>query len=85
MFRAFFLALGIFICVIGLQCLVVEKAVLANFVQPRQQSSNKSFGLPESAPRGRTVVPPDWAPWTLLGGGAVVILYSFTIPRRMRG
>ena len=31
------------------------------------------------------IVPPDWAPWTLMSGGAVIILYSFTIPRRLNG
>jgi len=27
--------------------------------------------------------PPEWAPWSLLSSGAIVILYSFTIPKRM--
>jgi len=31
------------------------------------------------------VVPPEWAPWSLMGGGAVVVLYSFTIPKRVGG
>ena len=31
------------------------------------------------------IVPPDWAPWSLIGAGAVVVLYSFTIPRRVGG
>jgi hypothetical protein len=30
-------------------------------------------------------VPPDWAPWSLLSLGAVTIIYSFTIPKRMEG
>ena len=29
------------------------------------------------------LVPPDWVPWSLLGTGAVVMLYSFTIPQRV--
>jgi hypothetical protein len=33
----------------------------------------------------RVVAPPDWAPWSLMGGGAVVVLYSFTIPKRVSG
>ena len=31
----------------------------------------------------REVIPPDWAPWSLMGTGAVVMLYSFTIPQRV--
>jgi hypothetical protein len=27
--------------------------------------------------------PPEWAPWSMISTGAVVILYSFTIPSRM--
>ena len=33
----------------------------------------------------KVVTPPDWAPWSLMAGGAVVVLYSFTIPRRVGG
>ncbi|PQO29481.1 MULTISPECIES: hypothetical protein [Pirellulaceae] len=29
--------------------------------------------------------PPDWAPWSMMSSGAIVILYSFTIPKRMNG
>ena len=31
----------------------------------------------------REVSPPEWAPWSLLSGGAVVMLYSFTLPAKM--
>jgi hypothetical protein len=30
-------------------------------------------------------VPPDWAPWSLMSTGAIVCLYSFTLPRRWNG
>jgi hypothetical protein len=80
MIRAFFLALGIFICLLGAQCLFIEKAVFAN---PAQQ---KNGPLAVNSVRAtREIEPPDWAPWGLLAGGVVVILYSFTIPRRVSG
>ncbi len=69
MFRSLFLALGVYSCLLGVEALAVEQAVL-----------KKSEGVAAS---GRTVSPPDWAPWSLMGGGAVVVLYSFTIPRRV--
>ncbi len=31
------------------------------------------------------VTPPEWAPWSLMSAGAVIILYSFTIPKRIAG
>lgn len=33
----------------------------------------------------RVVTPPQWAPWSLMAGGAVVVLYSFSLPRRWNG
>ena len=81
MWRALFLALGIFICVIGLECLVVDKFV---FAQINQSAPADAFA--QSAPAApREILPPPWAPWTLLATGAVVIISSFTIPRRIKG
>jgi hypothetical protein len=70
MWRSFFLALGVYVCLLGVQALAVERAVLK----------------PEVASQAgiqREIIPPEWAPWSLIGGGAVVVLYSFTIPRRV--
>jgi hypothetical protein len=36
-------------------------------------------------PTYREVEPPEWAPWSLMSVGAVVILYTFTIPKKMTG
>jgi hypothetical protein len=72
MWRSFFLAIGAYCCLLGVQALAVEKAVV------KVDSSG-------AQPATREVVPPDWAPWSLLGGGAVVMLYSFTIPQRVNG
>jgi hypothetical protein len=71
MWRSFFLAIGAYCLLLGIEALAVEKAVLK--VSPNSQST------------WREVVPPEWAPWSLLGGGAVVMLYSFTIPQRVGG
>ncbi len=76
MFRAFFLALGLTTFILGLECLVLDKAVLA----PR---SNRP--VEQVTVSYREVRPPEWAPWSLLSGGAVVMLYSFTLPAKIRG
>lgn len=72
MLRSFFLAIGAYCCLLGVEALAVEKAMVK--INPSQ---------PQSAVR--EVVPPDWAPWILLGAGAVVLLYSFSIPQRVGG
>jgi hypothetical protein len=79
MLRAFFLAIGIFAFILGLQCLVIEKAVL----QPSREGTASAFAQQVEKPY-REISPPEWAPWSLLSVGAVVMLYSFTIPAKLR-
>jgi hypothetical protein len=74
MWRAFFLAVGAYCCLLGVEALAIEQAVLKANAQGGQQVA-----------AGRTITPPDWAPWSLMGAGAVVVLYSFTIPKRVGG
>ncbi len=81
MVRSFFLAIGIFACILGAECLAIDKAVFRATAEPSQSAIQRTFGT-VAPPRGREIVPPPWAPWSLLAGGAVTILYSFTIPRR---
>ncbi len=82
MWRSFFLAIGIFLCILGVQCLAIEKAVLHSTQTPTSTMSQFSAGI-QGAPQ-REITPPEWAPWTLMSAGAVVLIYSFTIPRRVR-
>jgi hypothetical protein len=63
MWRSFFLAIGVFGVLLGLQCMIIEQA---------KWSSD-----------GATLVPPDWAPWSLISTGAVVMLYSFSLPKKL--
>ncbi len=74
--RAFFLALGIYALILGLECLFLDKAVLI----PNRESMAQQM-----VPSAREIHPAEWAPWSLISAGAVVILYSFTIPAKMRG
>ena len=84
MWRAFFLGLGITCVVMGAECTVVDKVVLASKAQaaPATATGFEPAPAPESR-KVREFTIPDWAPWSLMAGGAVVILYSFTIPRRV--
>ena len=80
MWRALFLSIGITSCIVGLECLVVDKAVLA------ASDDSAAMGLANRmAPSYREIEPPEWAPWSLMSAGAVTILYSFTIPRKIKG
>jgi len=81
MWRSLFLAVGVYLMLLGFQCLGVEKFVL-NVREPPKQAA-PAEGKPKPGPQ-KTVVPPPWAPWSLMSTGAVVCLYSFSIPSRMR-
>lgn len=72
MWRALFMAVGIAGAVFGLECLAIDKAIL---MPPRNGST-------QTITSSREWVPPEWLPWTLITGGAIIVLYTFTIPRR---
>ncbi len=83
MWRAFFLAIGIYLMLVGVQCLGVETIRLKMRETPPAPS-----GMFDTAPKvgaQKTLVPPPWAPYSMLSCGAVMCLYSFTIPRRVAG
>ncbi len=77
MFRALILAVGLFICLIGIECLFVETAVFTT-------ADFSSADLLDAAvtPASFVVSPPAWAPWGLLISGSVMMIYSFTLTRR---
>ena len=83
MWRAFFLAIGFFIMILGVECLGVEKVNLKMHDEPPAPVS--PFDLEPKQGAQKQITPPPWAPWSLLASGAVMCLYSFTIPRRVAG
>jgi hypothetical protein len=83
MWRALALAIGISFCILGAECLVIDKAVLAESRTVAAETG--PLGQPASAETPREIEPPEWAPWGLISLGAVVMLYSFTIPKRVAG
>jgi hypothetical protein len=83
--RSFFLAIGITMCIWGAECLVLEKAVLAGQEKAPTAQELTNYLTQPNKPSAREIKPPEWAPWSLMSTGAVVILYSFTLPRRAAG
>ncbi len=71
MWRSMFLAVGIFLLVLGVESMLIDQATLMN---PGDQG-----------PTEIVVSPPDWAPWILGSAGAVTILYSYTLPQKFKG
>ena len=83
MWRALFLAAGVFLIIVGLECLAVNDVTLKIRKDPSPPSS--PFETQANVGPRAVITPPGWAPWSLMSCGAVVCLYSFTIPLRVRG
>ena len=81
MWRSLFLALGAFTVILGAEFMAIDKAILKSRYEATAGTPRAMSG---QAGRSREFVPKDWAPWSLLSAGSVVMLYSFTIPRRAR-
>jgi hypothetical protein len=83
MWRAFFLAIGFFLMILGVECLGVETVYLK--IRDKPPAPVSPFDTEPKAGAPKQINPPPWAPWSLLSSGAVMCLYSFTIPRRVSG
>lgn len=82
MWRAFFIALGIMAIIVGFESLVIDSA---NFYSSRG-SSAAEFLDPSSVP-GQSIItwePKEWFPWVVMAGGTLVVIYSFTLPKRFQ-
>lgn len=76
MWRAFFMGVGVFVCILGGECMVTDRFILA--LEVKQAPAMTMFN---PMPKKREITPPEHAPWTLLSIGAVSILYSLTLPK----
>ena len=76
MWRAFFMGVGAFVCLIGAQCMVTDRFILAS--EAKQAPAATMFA---NAIKKREIVPPEHAPYTFLSVGAISILYSLTLPK----
>jgi hypothetical protein len=83
--RAFFLAVGAMLVILGAECLVIDSATLAA-EQPAPVVPGQVWFNPEPMlDPNRVVRPPEWIPWSLLATGAVILLYARTLPQRFGG
>lgn len=84
MWRALFLAIGISLFILGVECLAVNKITLKARGKP-EKVEQKTLQAPPPVARRRDFVIGDHAPWSLMGLGAVVVIYAFDLPQRLKG
>ncbi len=85
MWRALFLAVGVYTVLMGAQCLAVERFTLTLREKPAVVERGLLDEKQVTPGKKITMVPPPWAPWSLMSTGAIVCLYSFTLPARLKG
>jgi hypothetical protein len=76
MWRSLFLAIGITFCIVGVECMVIEEAVIA-------RSPAASIATCDGGGR-KQFKTQEWMPWSFLSTGAVIILYTITLPKRFQ-
>ncbi len=84
MWRAFFCAIGIVLIIMGIECLLIDSAVLVAGVldDPNiqiQQQTGGLFSAPVQTTIDRVFRPSEWFPWSLLASGAITLLYSISL------
>jgi hypothetical protein len=72
MWRALFLGVGLFVLVLGAECLLIDSATI---------NTPGDDGSPTTV----TLTPAEFVPWVLISAGAVTMLYSFTLPQKFKG
>lgn len=79
MWRAFFLALGAMMVIVGIETLVIDSATIYS----ASSSSGTELADTTASPT-RVVKPEEWMPWTAMSIGTIVVLYAFTLPQRWK-
>ncbi|MEK6234075.1 MAG: hypothetical protein N2C14_05140 [Planctomycetales bacterium] len=74
MIRSFFLGVGAFAVILGVECLAIDEVAVRSTKPPEKQETLRPFSS-SAAVTNPTRKLPDWAPWSLMSGGAVTILY----------
>ena len=80
MWRSLFIGIGIMALIFGFECLLIDSATLYG----AGETTAANFIDPSGAPSGSTRVwrPTEYHPWAILSAGAIIVLYSFTLPKR---
>ncbi len=88
MWRPLFLALGAGLLMLGVEALALDHAVVApdsllgkRFQEERVEAVRDEYGFEigqrtVKVPTTKNISPPEWAPWSMMSSGAVILLYS---------
>lgn len=81
MMRAFFAAVGIYLIIVGLECMVLDSAVFVAGMmdEPVNVPTGGLFNPPQPVVNNRVFKPSEWFPWSLIACGSITLLYSVSL------
>ena len=90
MLRSIFYNVGLFIVLCGAGLLYVDTIVLnihedvivGQQTQSQQVNSFRGMFTAVSTDGKKVIIPPPWAPYSMMSIGAVALLYATALPRR---
>ncbi|MFN0197843.1 MAG: hypothetical protein ACKVT0_13950 [Planctomycetaceae bacterium] len=83
MLRATFFACGLFVFLVGVQFLAVDKMILHGKDDKTPRDSQFRGLFTTVTPQGQRVFDPqDWSAFALMSVGSVTMLYAAALPRR---
>lgn len=82
MLRASFFAGGMFIILLGLSTMVVDKVVLHGKEDASRNPNFRGFYTSVNEHRQHVFDPPDWAGFSLLSVGGITLLYALALPKQ---
>ena len=77
MLKSMCLGVGLFLLILGLSLHAIDSYTIKS--KPVQTSA---WATPEPA---KVIAPEPWKPWVYLGAGTILMLWTFTLPARMKG
>jgi len=81
MLRASFFAGGLFVIMLGISTMFVDKVVLHSKEDSRNDPNFRGFYTSVNEKKQHVFDPPDWAGFSLMSVGGVTILYSLALPK----
>lgn len=92
MWKSFFLAVGIFLLILGFETLLVDKFIMASgkaiprLVNGNNGQTTSGPFMPASYGRmKREMSTKDWMPWSLLASGVITVMYTLSLHNRNAG
>ena len=81
MLKAICLGVGMFLLILGLLLHGIDSYT----VRPSKSAQATGVWYGPVQPEAKMIVPEPWKPWVYLGAGTILMLWTFTLPARMKG